>query len=129
MPTYEYACRVCGHRFETVQSMKDDALTVCPECGGELRKVLHAAGIVFKGSGFYATDNRPKPKEETAKKEEPAKDAKGTKETKESTRESTSGSKGPDAKKATTDATPSTTASTSKETTKKPTRKKEESGP
>jgi putative FmdB family regulatory protein len=127
MPTYEYACRVCGHRFETVQSMKDDALTACPVCGGELRKVLHAAGIVFKGSGFYATDNRSKPKEETAKKEEPAKDAKGTKETKESTKET----KGTDAKKPTTDATPSTTASSSKETrkpTEKPTKEKE-SGP
>jgi putative FmdB family regulatory protein len=65
MPTYEYVCKECGHRFETKQSMKDEPLTACPQCGGELRKVLHAAGLVFKGSGFYATDNRAKPKEST----------------------------------------------------------------
>jgi len=66
MPTYEYACKQCGHRFETVQSMKDEPLKTCPTCGGELRRVLHAAGLVFKGSGFYATDNRAKPKESTS---------------------------------------------------------------
>jgi putative FmdB family regulatory protein len=57
MPTYEYACRSCGHTFETVQSMKDEALTVCPECGGDLRKVFAPPAIAFKGSGFYATDH------------------------------------------------------------------------
>jgi putative FmdB family regulatory protein len=60
MPTYEYTCKQCGHTFDVVQSMRDDALTVCPVCGGELRKVFHAAAIAFKGSGFYATDNRKK---------------------------------------------------------------------
>ena len=60
MPTYEYTCKDCGHTFDVVQSMRDDALTVCPVCGGELRKVFHAAAIAFKGSGFYATDNRKK---------------------------------------------------------------------
>ena len=58
MPTYEYACRECGHRFDTVQSFTDDPLTVCPSCGGELRKVFSAAGIIFKGSGYYVTDSR-----------------------------------------------------------------------
>ena len=58
MPTYEYECKSCGHRLEAVQSMTDAALTTCDECGGELRKVFHPAGIMFKGSGFYATDNR-----------------------------------------------------------------------
>ena len=58
MPTYQYACTECGHAFEQFQSFSDDALTVCPECSGRLRKVFSAAGIVFKGSGFYRTDSR-----------------------------------------------------------------------
>ena len=58
MPTYAYACTVCDHRFEAVQSFSDDALTVCPECDGRLRKVFGAVGVVFKGSGFYRTDSR-----------------------------------------------------------------------
>ena len=58
MPTYAYACTECDHRFEVVQSFDDDALTVCPECGGRLRKVFNAVGIVFKGGGFYRTDSR-----------------------------------------------------------------------
>ena len=58
MPTYAYACTECDHRFEAVQSFSDDSLTVCPECEGRLRKVFNAVGIVFKGSGFYATDSR-----------------------------------------------------------------------
>ncbi len=60
MPTYQYACRECGHAFEQVQSFSDDALTVCPECDGTLRKVFNAVGVVFKGSGFYRTDSRGK---------------------------------------------------------------------
>ncbi len=58
MPTYEYACKACGHRLETVQKFTDDALTECPDCGGALRKVFGAPGIVLKGSGFYKTDTR-----------------------------------------------------------------------
>jgi putative FmdB family regulatory protein len=61
MPTYEYACKACGHRFEVVQSMRDDALTACPECGRELRKVFAPPAIAFKGSGFYATDHGKRP--------------------------------------------------------------------
>ena len=60
MPTYEYVCKRCGHLFEIVQSMKDDTLTECPECGGELRKVFAPPAISFKGSGFYATDHGKK---------------------------------------------------------------------
>lgn len=59
MPTYQYACTACGHEFEQFQSFHDDALTHCPECDGGLRKVFNAVGVVFKGSGFYRTDNRP----------------------------------------------------------------------
>ena len=58
MPTYQYACTECGHAFEQVQSFSDDALTVCPECEGRLRKVFNAVGVVFKGSGFYRNDSR-----------------------------------------------------------------------
>ena len=57
MPTYEYACRACGHIFEIVQKMSDDPLVICPECGGVLRKVFAPPAISFKGSGFYATDH------------------------------------------------------------------------
>lgn len=58
MPTYQYACTACGHRFEAVQSFSDSSLTDCPECAGRLRKVFSSVGIVFKGSGFYRTDSR-----------------------------------------------------------------------
>ena len=58
MPTYEYRCDECGERHEVVQSFQDDPLTVCPACGGPLRKVFGAIGVVFKGSGFYKTDSR-----------------------------------------------------------------------
>ena len=57
MPTYEYTCRDCGHTFEIVQSMLDEPLTMCPECGGSLRKVFAPPAISFKGSGFYSTDH------------------------------------------------------------------------
>jgi len=58
VPTYQYACTDCGHRFEAVQAFSDDSLTTCPECGGKLRKVYGSVGVVFKGSGFYRTDSR-----------------------------------------------------------------------
>ena len=58
MPTYQYACTECGHAFDQFQSFSDATLTVCPECDGKLRKVFSAAGVVFKGSGFYRTDSR-----------------------------------------------------------------------
>ena len=58
MPTYQYACTACGEQLEAVQSFTDAALTECPACGGALRKVFSAVGVVFKGSGFYKTDSR-----------------------------------------------------------------------
>jgi putative FmdB family regulatory protein len=58
LPTYEYACTACGHKLDAVQKFTDEPLTVCPECGGALRKVFGAVGIAFKGSGFYKTDSR-----------------------------------------------------------------------
>lgn len=58
MPTYQYTCTDCGEQVEAVQKFSDDPLTVCPHCGGKLRKVFSPVGIVFKGSGFYRTDSR-----------------------------------------------------------------------
>ncbi|MGI5325981.1 FmdB family zinc ribbon protein [Actinomadura nitritigenes] len=58
MPTYQYVCTECGEPLEVVQKFSDDALTECPACNGKLRKVFSAAGIIFKGSGFYRTDSR-----------------------------------------------------------------------
>ena len=57
MPTYEYLCQACSHRFEKWQKMTEEPLTTCPECGGHIRRVLYPAGIVFKGTGFYKTDH------------------------------------------------------------------------
>ena len=58
MPTYQYQCTKCGEGLEAVQKFTDDALTDCPACGGRLKKVFSAVGIVFKGSGFYRNDSR-----------------------------------------------------------------------
>ncbi|MEU2928613.1 FmdB family zinc ribbon protein [Streptomyces sp. NPDC048304] len=58
MPTYQYQCTECGEGLEAVQKFTDDALTDCPSCGGRLKKVFSAVGIVFKGSGFYRNDSR-----------------------------------------------------------------------
>lgn len=58
MPTYEYLCKTCEHRYERFQRMTEDPDTVCPECGAEVRRVIHPAGVIFKGSGFYITDSR-----------------------------------------------------------------------
>ncbi|WP_179816720.1 FmdB family zinc ribbon protein [Allostreptomyces psammosilenae] len=58
MPTYQYQCTECREGLEVVQKFTDDALTECPNCNGQLRKVFSAVGVVFKGSGFYRTDSR-----------------------------------------------------------------------
>jgi len=58
VPTYQYACTTCGEQVEAVQRFDDEPLSVCPACGGSLRKVFSPVGIVFKGSGFYRTDSR-----------------------------------------------------------------------
>jgi putative FmdB family regulatory protein len=60
MPTYQYRCHDCGSDLEVFQRMTDASLTQCPRCEGSLRKVFSAVGVVFKGSGFYATDSRSK---------------------------------------------------------------------
>lgn len=67
MPTYEYKCPKCG-KFEYQQSIKDDPLAACPTCGSEVKRLISAnVNIIFKGSGFYVTDNRSKSYQEAAK--------------------------------------------------------------
>jgi len=61
VPTYEYECQACHRRVEAVQRFSDPALTTCESCGGALRKVFSAVGIMFKGSGFYKNDSRTVP--------------------------------------------------------------------
>lgn len=58
MPTYSYRCTECDNAFDIVQAFTDDSLTVCPVCGGKLRKIFNAVGVTFNGSGFYRTDSR-----------------------------------------------------------------------
>jgi len=70
VPTYQYACTACHERLEAVQSFTDAPLTECPACGGALRKVFSAVGVVFKGSGFYKTDSRAKTGSSDASKTE-----------------------------------------------------------
>jgi putative FmdB family regulatory protein len=77
VPTYAYACTACDHRFEIQQSFTDDAISICPQCQGPVRKLFNSVGIVFKGSGFYRTDSRSATGSTTSEKE-PAAAASGT---------------------------------------------------
>ena len=104
MPTYQYACTVCGHRLEAVQSFSDDPLTECPECAGRLRKLFSAVGIVFKGSGFYRNDSRPTGSSDSSGKE-PAKEPAAA--------SAASGSSSSSASSSTSASTPSSSSSTS----------------
>ena len=101
MPTYQYACTTCGEQVEAVQRFDDEPLSVCPACGGSLRKVFSPVGIVFKGSGFYHTDSRQRA---TAAKSDGARDGKvkesaGSAENASKDSSSASGSSSADAKK------------------------------
>ncbi|MDR2393067.1 MAG: zinc ribbon domain-containing protein [Treponema sp.] len=59
MPTYEYECKSCGHTFDAFQRMSEAPLTICPQCGQALRRLINGgSGIIFKGSGFYVTDKQ-----------------------------------------------------------------------
>lgn len=120
MPTYDYRCEKCGHFFEIFQTMKEDKLTKCPECGEEALKRLigTGSGLIFKGSGFYLTDYKNKPSESTAS-------VTSKKESSESTGNNTSGEK-PDSKKVTTESskTNSETVSKSKDSSGKSSEKK-----
>ena len=82
MPLYEYQCQICGVRFERRQRMSDDPVKVCPECGGEVQRLIQPVGIIFRGSGFYVTDNRAK--SSTAKSRDTRKPSEPSKTSKES---------------------------------------------
>jgi putative FmdB family regulatory protein len=86
MPTYEYRCSECGNQFEIIQRIYEEPQTVCERCGGRLRKVFHPAGIVFKGSGFYATDSRSKSKSGSKDSGESKSEPKGDKPEKKETK-------------------------------------------
>lgn len=81
MPTYDYQCQKCGHRFEVFQSMKDERLTDCPleTCDGNVKRLLGTgAGIIFKGSGFYETDYRSDSYKKAATADKPSGDGGGS---------------------------------------------------
>jgi len=117
MPTYEYACRSCGHHLEVSQSFSDEPLATCPNCGGPLRKVFGAIGIVLKGSGFYRTDSRAASNggrgKDTEKKDKDKKDP----EKKEASKEASGASGGGSGSSPSAGSDPSS-KSTSRETKK-----------
>ncbi|TKJ31336.1 MAG: FmdB family transcriptional regulator [Chloroflexi bacterium B3_Chlor] len=67
MPIYEYECQTCRHRFERLQHFSDEPVKVCPDCGAPVQRVIQPVGVIFRGSGFYVTDNRQLPANEAAK--------------------------------------------------------------
>ena len=82
MPTYEYVCKTCGENIEVFQSFSDKPLKKHKECGGDLQKVFHARGIVFKGKGFYATDSKPSPSSSSSSESDGSDSASGDKKPK-----------------------------------------------
>ena len=73
VPTYDYQCRSCGRTIEVIHSMLDDGPTTCEVCGGQLRRVIHPTGIIFKGTGFYKTDSRGSGASDSSSRSAPAK--------------------------------------------------------
>lgn len=100
MPTYEYACTSCRRRTEAVQRFSDPPLTECPHCGGQLKRVFHPVGIVLKGSGFYATENRAGKKTTAATEKSEKKSETTSSETKTETKTETKPEKKTEAKPA-----------------------------
>jgi putative FmdB family regulatory protein len=80
VPTYDYQCRSCGNRIEIIHSMLEDGPTACELCEGPLRRVVHPAGIIFRGSGFYVTDSRSSNRTGTTSSSSDGKDSKDTSE-------------------------------------------------
>ena len=82
MPTYEYECQKCQHRYELYQSIKDAPKKTCPQCKGRVKRLLGTgAGLLFKGSGFYITDYRKAGYKEAAKKDTAAPNTSSTSST------------------------------------------------
>jgi len=85
MPTYQYKCNTCGIEFERKQHFTDEPLEECPECDGRVHRVIQPVLVVFKGSGFYVTDNRKSSSSTlTSTRSNGTKETKGSEETKES---------------------------------------------
>ena len=78
MPTYDYQCRSCGAVTEVIHPMSEDGPSVCEVCGGQLRRVLFPAGIIFKGSGFYRTDSRASSESSSSSSAKPSTDGAST---------------------------------------------------
>lgn len=116
MPTYQYHCNDCGNDLEVVQRFTDDALTVCPRCEGHLRKVYSAVGVVFKGSGFYATDSRSAGASSAAVPAAPHHDSGTSTSSSESSTSSAGGSSGEAAGASASGSSSSSTASTGEKT-------------
>jgi putative FmdB family regulatory protein len=90
MPIYEYACTACGERTEAKQGFDDPPLEVCPVCGGRLRKLFSPVGIVFKGSGFYATDAKRSRSKETTRSSSKDSDSSDSRDKKKESKDSSS---------------------------------------
>jgi putative FmdB family regulatory protein len=108
VPTYQYACTACEEHLEVIQRFSDDPLTVCPECGGRLRKQFSPVGIVFKGSGFYRNDSRGSSSASNGSKDTGSKDSGSKDRVNGSAPDSTK-----DSKSSGTDAKPGSSASDS----------------
>jgi putative FmdB family regulatory protein len=107
LPTYSYKCTECGTAFDIQQAFTDDSLTVCPNCGGKLRKVFTAVGVTFNGSGFYRNDSRA-----TSKSSESSGSSSDSKPSESKSSESkSSDSKSTSAKPASTPSTPAASPS------------------
>ena len=94
MPLYEYQCKECGLRFERRQHFNDDPVKICPDCGGSVQRLIQPAGIIFKGSGFYVTDNRSKSSTAIPGKEKTKEPKASTSESKETSTASSSSDSG-----------------------------------
>ncbi|CAN5809178.1 zinc ribbon domain-containing protein [soil metagenome] len=109
MPTYEYSCKSCGENIEVFQSFNSRPLKKHADCGGELKKVFHARGVVFKGSGFYKTDSRTGSSGEKSEKSDSSKSSSEKTESSRSSKSENGKSDKSEAKK---------TASTSKDSSR-----------
>ena len=74
MPIYEYECSLCDFHFERKQRFNEEPVAICPKCQGKTRRVLHSSPVIFKGSGFYTTDNRKGSDTEKGEEKSPKKE-------------------------------------------------------
>lgn len=125
MPLYEYECEDCGHRFERIQKFSDELVSICPSCGGKVRKLVSSPAIQFKGTGWYITDYARKPSadqeasgSEASSDKDGAKKTSGSKDAKESGSGSSSGSDSESTSKSKTGPSSSSSSSSAPSATK-----------